>query len=277
MHPANILDFGIFDTDAMLPGQKKTNGRLVTFYEAEFFLSCTGRATVDDAEYPLSPGAVLLARPGQYRRSLLGFQCYYLHFSLPPDSPYAARLAACPDYYRLIDSDAYRSVFEGLVRHLSARAENGASEYTAARMTELFYYFGEDAARNRNYTALQSKSGHGADFIPPMLAYLRENCAAHITLEELAARFHYSAHYVQSAFRRVVGMTPQAYLTQLRIERAKILLSEGEMSLSDIAVVCGFSSQSHFTATFRRLCGNTPYVWRRARRTALLSLYGKTT
>ncbi|MBV9899000.1 MAG: helix-turn-helix transcriptional regulator [Chloroflexi bacterium] len=56
---------------------------------------------------------------------------------------------------------------------------------------------------------------------------------------------------------------PHGYVTKRRIDRAKDLLRHADLSLVDIALAVGFSSQSHFTATFRRHTGMTPGAFRR--------------
>ena len=55
-----------------------------------------------------------------------------------------------------------------------------------------------------------------------------------------------------------------AYLLRKRIERAKTLLSQGELAICEIAAMLGFSDQSHFSRTFRKIEGMTPKQFARA-------------
>jgi AraC family transcriptional regulator len=64
-------------------------------------------------------------------------------------------------------------------------------------------------------------------------------------------------------FQASTGMPPHRYLLQLRIERARELMREKEMSLIDIAAECGFSSHSHMSRAFRQFMGVTPTSFRR--------------
>jgi AraC family transcriptional regulator len=70
--------------------------------------------------------------------------------------------------------------------------------------------------------------------------------------------FHFSRQFKQS-----MGMTPTNYIAERRIERAKKLMQETELPISEIALRVGFSSQSHFTTYFRRLAGVTPRCFRK--------------
>jgi AraC family transcriptional regulator len=63
-------------------------------------------------------------------------------------------------------------------------------------------------------------------------------------------------------FKATTGRTPYAYVLERRIIRAETLLAGCDMSLSKIALSLGFSSQSHFTSTFRRIRRMTPRAWR---------------
>lgn len=78
-----------------------------------------------------------------------------------------------------------------------------------------------------------------------------------ITLERIARTLEVSPYHMNRVFRRQSGQTPHAYLTQLRVRAALARLGDGE-ALIDVAAHCGFSSHSHFSATFRRIFGATP-------------------
>jgi len=57
-------------------------------------------------------------------------------------------------------------------------------------------------------------------------------------------------------------MRPHQYLLKQRVERAKELLKQAEISLVDVALTVGFQTQAHFTTVFKRFAGDTPYQWR---------------
>jgi len=62
--------------------------------------------------------------------------------------------------------------------------------------------------------------------------------------------------------RKLTAYSPMAYLTRLRIARARALLRASEASITEIAISCGFSSSQYFANVFRRCVGQTPSAYR---------------
>jgi AraC-like DNA-binding protein len=85
-----------------------------------------------------------------------------------------------------------------------------------------------------------------------------------VPLAVVARECRLSTSHFQRAFHRTVGMAPHKWLLSRRIEVAKEKLRDGQSSLSDVALACGFSDQSHLTRVFNRLVGISPGAWRRA-------------
>lgn len=83
-----------------------------------------------------------------------------------------------------------------------------------------------------------------------------------VSLAELADEVGLSRFHFARAFRAATGLPPHQYLTSRRIERAKDLLLHTDLSLPEIALAVGFSSQSHFTHRFRLIVGTTPSQFR---------------
>jgi AraC family transcriptional regulator len=86
---------------------------------------------------------------------------------------------------------------------------------------------------------------------------------ADLTLQELAAEIGYSRSHFLRMFRATTGMTPHRYVLKRRLERARQLLEQVELSIAEVAMICGFSSQAHLTLAFRTKYGITPTEYRR--------------
>lgn len=88
-------------------------------------------------------------------------------------------------------------------------------------------------------------------------AYLEDNHAANVSLEDLAGAAGLSPFHLARLFRQEVGLPPHAYQLQVRIARAKRLLLSG-MPVSHVAGETGFFDLSHLTRHFKRHLGVTP-------------------
>ncbi len=84
------------------------------------------------------------------------------------------------------------------------------------------------------------------------------------SISELASECGISESHFARAFRRTVGMAPHEWLIKCRVQKAKeMLMIAGGLSLAEIALVCGFVDQSHFTRVFSKREGKSPGTWRR--------------
>jgi AraC-like DNA-binding protein len=95
--------------------------------------------------------------------------------------------------------------------------------------------------------------------------YMDGNLAASIQCEDLARVTRLSVSHFMRAFRDSFGAPPHAYLMRRRMERAQGLMLTTDTPLGQIALDCGLADQSHMTRLFRRLVGESPAAWRRAR------------
>jgi AraC family transcriptional regulator len=86
-----------------------------------------------------------------------------------------------------------------------------------------------------------------------------------IGLAAVAEEVQMSYSHFARAFKQSMGVSPNVYMTEQRIERAKKLLAETDLRIADIALRAGFASQSHFTSTFRKLVWTTPKAFRNTR------------
>ena len=93
--------------------------------------------------------------------------------------------------------------------------------------------------------------------------YIEENYGEEIRLSTLAEEARLSPFYFIRAFRAETGLPPHAYLASVRVREAQRLLLAGR-GLAEVAYETGFSSQSHFTSTFKGIIGVPPGSYARA-------------
>lgn len=99
-----------------------------------------------------------------------------------------------------------------------------------------------------------------------VIGFINENIETDISLSTLADLACLSRHHFARAFRTATGVPPHRFISALRFKRAQELLAHSEASLADVALSCGFSSQSTFTRAFRRQLGVSPGEFRRSAR-----------
>jgi len=84
------------------------------------------------------------------------------------------------------------------------------------------------------------------------------------SLQALAKESGYSRVHFVRMFRAATGYTPHNYVLKMRLDRVRELLASPTLSLTDIALECGFSSHSHLSRVFRQVLGATPSEYRRS-------------
>lgn len=95
-----------------------------------------------------------------------------------------------------------------------------------------------------------------------VLSYIEDNLSQSLSLDDIAAVAGLSVSHFKSLFRESVGLPVHQYVIRRRVERAKSLLGEGRMPISQIALETGFAHQSHLAHHMRRLLGVSPKALR---------------
>lgn len=96
------------------------------------------------------------------------------------------------------------------------------------------------------------------------IEYINEHLSENkLSLASIAAELKISQYYFCRLFKKSTGMTPHQYLIQQRIKRAKQLLKLPELTVTSIALECGFANQSHLAKYFRLHTGVSPQQFRK--------------
>ena len=98
-----------------------------------------------------------------------------------------------------------------------------------------------------------------------VLDYVRREVCRAPTLKEMAGIAGLSPTHFGRAFRAATGMPPHQYLQNLRMERARRLLETTGLSITQVALDCGFEQSTSFATSFKKLVGVSPRTWRAER------------
>lgn len=122
-----------------------------------------------------------------------------------------------------------------------------------------------------------TRSFHGPqknqDRILTMMTFIHENFAEKLTLEDIAASAAVSTRECLRCFRSAIQQSPMDYLIEYRVRASKKLLETTTLSITQIALRCGFNSNSYFTKLFHRICGKTPNAYRQELRSLTVSIF----
>jgi YesN/AraC family two-component response regulator len=97
-------------------------------------------------------------------------------------------------------------------------------------------------------------------------SYIGEHQAETLSLDQMAKSLNVSTFYFCKMFKKATGLTFTDYLSRTRIERAKNLLLNPHVRVSEVAYDCGFISLTHFNRIFKRVEGKSPTDYRRTLR-----------
>jgi len=125
----------------------------------------------------------------------------------------------------------------------------------------LLTIFADHLSMKSNQLAVQTAHAE-----PPVITkarqYIQENYSEHLSLGQVAAAVHTSIFYFCKLFRKVTGTTFTEFVSRTRVEKAKNLLLNPNLRISEIAYAIGFQSLTHFNRVFKSVVGESPTTYR---------------
>ena len=160
-----------------------------------------------------------------------------------------------------------RPQFKNIFKKMLTQNEQDAysSEYMESLMKVLLIELLQDT-KAETAPEYPTASHWENEIVDRAMQLISENLHRKMSLEELAEQVHISVPYLYKLFQVHLGTSPGKYIAKIRIEECKILLREGQMSMSQIAAQMGFSSQQQFSRQFSAICGISPTQYLRSLR-----------
>ncbi|HHQ6576490.1 TPA: transcriptional regulator MelR [Serratia fonticola] len=112
-------------------------------------------------------------------------------------------------------------------------------------------------------TLKNSLSRHSQFYVSQMLEFIASHCDKILTVNAIAEYVKLNPNYAMGIFQRVMQLTMKQYITAMRINHVRALLSDTDKTIIDIAVIAGFRSSSRFYSTFNKYVGMPPQQYRK--------------
>ncbi|MBR2340399.1 MAG: helix-turn-helix transcriptional regulator [Clostridia bacterium] len=252
-----IYDVGLFDSAMKFKMGKESPERICSMYEIEFHNADSGTSFINGKAYKITAGAVVCAKPGYRRHSILPLRSHFIHIKAtsPEVNEYLDML---PDFFISQNINEYVE----LVRRITLSHKFGEERdamHTYSLLLELLHRLSGETERGVS----TSKNYKNSEVIKQAINYMDEHYTSKCSLEEIAASVNFSPIYFHSVFKKAMGITPYQYITNRRMRLAREYLTMSDKTVAEIADSCGFESQSYFNYSFKKEVGITPGQYRR--------------
>ncbi len=182
---------------------------------------------------------------------------YWMHFEVKAWDDRLFQNLKLPYYIDRADDTKIINLFEDIFRQSKENTLASVFRLKADILSLLADYID---LTGRNHLTLYEEN-HPEFY--SVISYINDNLHTKITLEDLSGRMHMHPNYFIRLFKNRMGTTPLNYINRLRMERAKSLLENTSLSISEIMVQVGFEDLSSFSNFFKHYSGYNPKVFRK--------------
>jgi transcriptional regulator GlxA family with amidase domain len=202
----------------------------------------------------LSTGSFILAKAGL----LQGYRCTIHWETLASFAEAFPQIEATPELFEI---DRNRFTCSGGTASLDMMLSLIALEHgrdLATQVAEQFIHERIRDTRDRQRMALRSRLGISHPKLLKAIGMMEDNLEEPLSRGELGRLAGLSTRQLERLFRKYLARTPTRYYLELRLHRARLLLTQTSMSVLDVALACGFVSASHFSKCYREFFHRTP-------------------
>lgn len=235
-------------------------------YEINYINAGACIMEVDGSYVPLKAGECIVIAPGSAHCFMVDMQktCKITQLELVIRYPQnAVKGLGFPGfsepYHRLRECENLLPLLERICYYCRAGEQEATGEVQIDLMLLQLYALLSDMI-DRKKTVETSEV---ADRVKELIRYIQENLDSSLNIEQMARMYGISSRYVRKYFEQQMGMGCSEYITLLRLGKAKRLLWNPDYSVTDVALMSGFSSSQYFCKVFHRQIGTTPAEYRR--------------
>ena len=258
----------------------KTNGEAHDFWEIVYAEKESLICTADNIEIPLSQGEILFHKPGEFHTLaankkkapnvfILSFVCKSLAMQFFENKKFSLDAQLVRFIYFILEEG--KKTFDipysdpnlkkmKLLSQPTLGGEQLIKNYLEVFLINLLRAQTETDSGNKIFLPRKELSSKPVNDVIRVL----ENEIYHsITIDEICAKTAYGRAYLFRVFKQKTGKTIMEYYLSLKIERAKQLLRENELSVKGISELLAFNEPNYFSKTFKRITGLTPTAYKK--------------
>lgn len=219
-----------------------------------YVIKGNGYVVVNDKEIQIDENTLVMIDctiPHEYG-SKLGWNILWAHFNGPQARSWFNRISSLNNNIRKLNSSSkcFYNFKELIDLH---KEENGSNEaYTNQILTNIISELLVNSIIRTEEHTFSNIAG-----------YINNNIDKKITVTELANRACMSKYHFIRVFNKEFGFTPHEFIINSRINAAKFYIKSSNKSLKEIVYLCGFSNESAFSNTFKKVVGVTPGQFRK--------------
>lgn len=231
-------------------------------------------ATIGDDTFEISAGHTVLTNAGQ-NHSARGEQVEFVSIGLSPalvnemvtEIGLTRTTASIMFRKASIDDPAVTKMASEIAEEIS-NEQLGRAAMIEAQVRQLAIHLLRSHLTVRQSDQIElSRAGPVDRRLRRAIEFMHDNFSRELAVEEIAAAAYLSEYHFARLFKQITGVTPHVYLANVRLERARKLLADTALPISEIASMVGYQSQSHFSKMFKSVTGITPRAYREAAKT----------
>ncbi len=250
---------GIDRTEATRRGSVRPQGRVD--YHLLYIARGECHVVLSDGEHTVGEGGLIFFFPGERQEYFFepnsGSVSYYIHFTGRDADQILRSLGFFgKNIFRAPKNRELEQIFEQMLREYSL-AQACHESVTAGLLLSVLGLASRGVAF-ANAPIDVEKRARVQSAIERMYADMDKK----LSIAALARECNFSLGYFAHLFRATVGMSPHAYLSHLRVERAKNMLLHTESSVMEVALAVGFADQNYFSRFFKEQTGVAPSEYR---------------
>ncbi|MDP4181243.1 MAG: AraC family transcriptional regulator [Bacillota bacterium] len=273
-----LLKSIFFTQGANLPKGHLLRERYVYDYEFELMVFSEGSMVIEDKTYDIAQGDLIFRKPGQYTQGIMPYSCYYIcvdiigntgkspfNYDIYKEQSYQNYcinpiLESIPTIFHPPHIEKYQFLFDSILKEFIT-ASPGSELILKSYVLNLIYLLYQDCTNPLINRTVPLSPHYG--IIKKVIEYIDENIERKIQLSDLSALSGLSPNHFHNIFTKTMGLTPNVFITKVRLDKAKEYLTRTDLPISEISLKCGFDNIPYFSHIFKKQLNLSPGEFRK--------------